>query len=756
MNPADRWQRVKQIVGSALDRPAAERDGFLDSACSGDASLRAEVLSLLAAHADADLSRHPWQDVAVAPPDSFIGPYRLLRELGTGGMGQVWLAEQTEPVRRRVALKLIRAGVRDSTLLQRFQAERQSLALMNHPAIARVFDAGATPSGQPYLVMEFVDGIPITDYCDQHKLGINERLRLFAQVCEGVQHAHQKAVIHRDLKPSNILVTEIDGKPVARIIDFGLAKASAPLVPGETLFTQIGAFLGTPGYMSPEQTEGRDIDTRTDVYSLGVVLYQLLTGYLPFDTERWKNLRLDQVLHQLRESDPERPSTKLGTNAATATEFAAARGMPVQQLAQELRGDLDWITLKALERDRERRYVTPAALAADLDNFLEHRPVEARPAGSAYRMRKYLQRHALGASVAAALILLLAAFGIMQSIQIRRITRERDRADRIAQFMINMFKVSDPTESRGNTVTAREILDKSAKGIDALKDDPVQQSQLLDVMGNVYERLGLYAEAQSLLERAVAMRRKTLGLHNRDTLLSMDGLAWLLDRQGHLPEAEKLEREVMANSTGVFSPGSQQGLIAEDHLATILADEARYPEAEQLDRNAVAAATSSLGPSHVLTLGLMTNLGGTLVLENRYAEAEALLRTVLEGERATIGVEHPNTLATMEALSTTLIKLEKYPEARQMQQETLDIQRRVYGPNHPEVAGSSYNLACLEVRLGNPEKALALLQDAVEHGLPSAAAAGMGEDPDLAPLHENPRFAAILAEAQKSSAGAGR
>lgn len=713
MGTPEQWAKVKEIVGAALEREPGERSAFLDQACSQHGELRAEVESLLAAHADAGgLSEHPWMaTLAEAAGESkTVGPYRLIRELGVGGMGQVWLAEQTEPVRRRIALKLIKAGMYDAAVVQRFQSERQSLALMDHPAIAKVFDAGATPAGQPYFAMEYVDGLPITDYCDQKRLGIPERLKLFLQVCEGVQHAHQKAIIHRDLKPSNVLVVEVDGKPMPRIIDFGLAKATSPALPGEAFLTQVGAFLGTPGYMSPEQADPdmRDVDTRTDVYSLGVVLYELLTGFLPFDTTRWKKQRLDEVLRELRETDPQRPSAKVGTNRDTSTARAEARGTEARQLVTLLRGDLDWITLKALEKDRERRYGTPSALAADVENYLQNRPLEARPASAGYRLRKYVRRHAVAVAVASGAAVLLIAFAVMQAVELRRITRERDRADRITGFMTNMFKVSDPSEARGNSVTAREILDKSSKDIDTgLARDPELQAQMMDLMGQVYGNLGLYGRAQALLTQAVDIRRRLLGASHPQTLSSIDDLGWTLNREGHYPEAEKLQRETLDLRRRVLGPEHPDTLRSMTNLAGTLSLEGHYAEAEKLQRETLDIQRRLLGREHPETLKSMSDLANTLLRTGRHTESETLQRETLDIQRRVLGPEHPDTLRSMSILANTLKGEGRYGEAEKLQRETLDIKLRVLGPEHPDTLVTMTDMAAnvkLQRRYGEAEK----------------------------------------------------
>ena len=485
-----------------------------------------------------------------------IGPYRLVQMLAVGGMGEVWRAEQTEPFHRTVALKLIKAGMDTRAVVARFESERQALALMEHPNIAKVFDAGTTPVGRPYFVMEYVPGLAITDYCDKHKLTIKERLALFMQVCEGVQHAHQKGVIHRDLKPSNVLVEELDSKAVPKIIDFGLAKAMGQRLTEMTMFTEVGGMVGTPDYMSPEQADRneRNIDTRTDVYSLGVILYELLVGALPFGSQELRAAGVEAMLQKVRQEEPLRPSTKLRTLGQSSKDSAVKRREEPESLQRHLRGELDWITMKALDKERTRRYGSPAELAADIERHLHDQPVLAGPPSASYRASKFVRRHRFGVGVAAAALLLLVTFAITMALQARRIAKERDRANReaetskrVSEFMTNMFKVSDPGQARGNSVTAREILDKASKEIRAgLSTDPEVQAQMMHVMGGVYDNLGLYPQAQSLFTDAVETRRHVLGAENRKTLQSMSRLSGVLREQGNYAQAEQLQRDALA------------------------------------------------------------------------------------------------------------------------------------------------------------------------------------------------------------------
>lgn len=689
----EQWNNAKAIFAAALERGAGERDAFLRIACGQNESLRLEVESLLSAYDSSDgLSIPAWHQGAEATFEGrTIGPYNLIRKLGEGGMGQVWLAEQTAPVRRQVALKLVRVGIYDDVVLQRFRAECQSLAMMDHVAIAKVFDAGTTPDGQPFLAMEYVQGEAITDFCNRRRLKIRERLDLLVAACDGVQHAHQKAIIHRDLKPSNLLIVEANGRATPRIIDFGLAKAATTETDEQRILTRLGTFVGTPGYMSPEQADAgtQDVDTRTDVYSLGAMLYELLTGTLPFSDKRSRPL--DEILRQLREEDPPRPSTRID---ATSSSTAAERGMDPRQLARQVRGDLDSITMKALERDRARRYGSPAEFADDLRRYLLNQPILARPASGAYRLRKYMQRHRLGVSAAAVILLLLAGSAIAQAVELRRITRERDRANRVTGFMTTMFRVADPSEARGNSVTAREILDKAAKDVETgLAKDPLLQAQMMDVIGSVYASLGLQGRAQPLLEQAVQIWTRSGGADTPPELIAQHHLADTLGRRARYVDAEKLERRTWEASRRVLGPADPDTLRSMASLAITVENEGRLQEAEQLDREALGLARGALGVDHPDTLRPMNSLANVLQREAHYTDAEKYHSEVLQRRRRVLGPDHPDTIYTMQGLAGDFRGEGRYVEAERLDRETLEIRRRIFGLAHQHTLVSMLELA---------------------------------------------------------------
>jgi non-specific serine/threonine protein kinase/serine/threonine-protein kinase len=664
-----------------------------------------------------------------------IGPYRLLQLIGEGGMGQVWLAEQQQPVQRRVAIKLIKVGMDTREVVARFESERQALALMDHPAIAKVFDAGSTPEGRPYFVMEYVDGQPITDYCDIHRLSMRQRMELFVQVCDGVQHAHQKAIIHRDLKPSNILVTEVDGRPAPRIIDFGVAKATSQPMDAPTIFTQVGAPIGTIGYMSPEQagSGGEDIDTRTDVYSLGVVLYELLVGALPLDL---KKLATDEALRRLREQDAPRPSTRLRSLTGESAVNAQNRSADLSTLTRQLRGDPDAIALKALEKDRRRRYASPSELAADIERYLRDEPVLAHVPSRAYRARKYIRRHRVGVGIAAAMLLLLVGFAVAQAVELRAIRKERDRADRITAFMTDMFKVSDPSAARGNDIRVREVLDKaSTQIVNGLAKDPEDQARLMQVMGDVYRNLGLFPQAESLLRRALAIEDTGSSADTADTLKSMDSLAWVLEEESRYADAEKVARDEVARRTRVFGVEDRGTIDAIRQLAFILVQEGLYAQAEPLSRQAVEIARrkygpldstttaaeqtlainlsysgkqeesekyfrevlqadrAAYGPDDLKTLRAEGNLAAVLLHETKYAEAEPFFREVVAKLEHVLGPDHPTTLLQKGNLALALLDEERLPEAEKMFRETLEAKTRKLGPEHRSTLVTAGNLA---------------------------------------------------------------
>jgi len=721
------WGRIKELFGAALERDPGQRAAFLDEACGQNVSLRKEIESLLHAHdTDGALLEHPLDIHAFENTQvRSIGPYQLLNKIGEGGMGQVWLAQQTAPLQRKVALKLIRWGMYDESLLHRFQAERQSLAVMDHPAIAKVFDAGATAEGQPYFVMEYVPGVSITDYCDEKNLKIRDRLELFIKVCEGVQHAHQKAIIHRDLKPANILVVEVDGKPVPRIIDFGLAKAINPGIAEETLHTRVGGFVGTPGYMSPEQCDPatHDVDTRADVYSLGVVLYALLAGSLPFDTKEWKNKPLDEMLRRLREEDPLRPSIKVSTDRDTSSATAEARGMEPKQLVSVLRGDLDWITMKALEKDRSRRYASPSELAADIGRYLNNEAVLAVPPSAAYRARKFARRYrwALTTACAFALVLIAAAvISIRQSIRANReavrANRETAVAEAVNDFLQNDL-LAQASANNQSALTAkpdpdlkvRTALDRAAERIEGKFDkQPEVEAGIRETIGQTYMDLGLYPEARTQFERALDLQRRLLGTKDPKTLRIMSRLGRIAWLEGKNPEAEVLLTQILGIQRHVLGSEQSDTLYSMTNLANVYDSEGNYAQAEALDSRILEIRRRVLGPEHPDTLHSVNNLAADYSDESKYAQAEALRSQTLGIQRRVLGPEHPDTLLSMQNLANDYNHEGKYAQAEALHSQALDIRRRVLGPEHPDTLLSMQNLANTYYHQGKYAQAEAL------------------------------------------------
>ena len=666
----------------------------------------------------------PGGDPIGASAGAAFDGFRLDYRLGEGGMGEVWLAEQLRPVRRQVALKVIKAGMDTKEVVARFESERQALALMDHPAIARVFDGGATPEGRPYFVMEYVPGLPIIEHCDEHRLTTTERLELLIQVCEGIQHAHQKAIIHRDLKPSNILVSVIDGRPQPKIIDFGIAKATGYRLTEKTLFTELGVVIGTPEYMSPEQADstGRDVDTRTDVYSLGVVLYQLLTGELPFAAEELRSASFEEMRRKIREDEPQSPSTRLGTLGDAALKTASDRGTDTVGLRRQLTGDLDAITLKALEKDRTRRYASTSDLAADLRRYLRREPVHARAPSRAYRFKRYLQRHRLGVGLAGGLAALLVAFAVAMGLQAHRTALERDRANReaaaakhVSEFLTRMFQVSDPSEARGNSITAREILDRASKEVESgLAKDPELQVRMMNTIADVYTSLGLLHPARILQERSLEVARKAFGPDDPLSLLAADQLLILYDQLGLYPQAETVAQDTLLRKQRIFGPHDDRTLSLMNSLGLLLFFEGKLAEAERIFAEVLDVRRKQLGEDAGFTLMSANNLAQVYLRADRLDRAEELLLRALEGKRRTLGPDHPSTLNTLTNLGLLRAQQLRLADSEQTFREVLEVQKRVLGPEHPDTLGNGGNLGWVLTREGLVEEGDQLLRQTLE------------------------------------------
>ncbi|MHC4080471.1 MAG: serine/threonine protein kinase [Planctomycetota bacterium] len=670
---------VKDIFTEAIEQPPGQRAAFLDRICGGDDDLRKEVEALLAVHdRSGDFLGAPTH---VAPTladagntallegeavGTVIGRYRLLEEIGEGGFGTVYMAEQQSPVRRMVAFKIIKLGMDTKQVIARFEAERQALAMMEHPNIAKVLDAGATETGRPYFVMELVKGVPLGEYCDTEGLSTVERLKLFIEVCHAVQHAHQKGVIHRDIKPSNVMVTMHDGRPVPKVIDFGIAKATNARLTEKTLFTEYRQLVGTPEYMSPEQAEMSDfdVDTRTDIYSLGVLLYELLTGTTPFDSHDLRRGGFGEIQRIICEEEPPKPSTRLSSmqtargGSTSLPDVARNRRTDPTSLRRSVRGDLDWIVMKAMEKDRTRRYATAQELAQDIERHLANEPVTASPPSASYRLHKMVRRNR-GTVVAASLVigsLVLGiagtSMGMVRAVRAERIAEQKAHvAESVNEFLNrDLLAVVPPVADTASeqSVFIRQVLDVATTRIDEacseggrFANEPLVEAQIRGTLSDTYRRIGAFTDAEPHARRAV---------------------------------------EICGDVLGNEHPKS---LRAKQVLATVFAGEGRFVEAEALHRDTVETQIRVLGEDHPDTVGSMNELVIAYCGQGRFEEAEPLIVKSLEIERKMLGEQRAEVLVSVDGLAAAHLSRGRHDDAVVLYEKAIEIARRTLGDDHP-------------------------------------------------------------------------
>jgi eukaryotic-like serine/threonine-protein kinase len=800
----DRQKAARRIFMEVADLPASDRAAALERTCGGDANLRAEVEALLRANGQAGgFMKSPTSDrgspasrnreagggdkgdgsklsmhfetgaTAGGEPGRQIGPYKLLELIGEGGFGSVWMAEQREPMKRRVAVKLIKLGMDTKQVIARFEAERQALALMDHPNIAKVLDAGSTSAGRPYFVMEYIRGIPVLQYCDQERLDTRARLELFTNVCHAIQHAHQKGIIHRDIKPSNVLVTLHDGVAVPKVIDFGVAKATNSELTTKTLFTEHRQMIGTPAYMSPEQAEmsGLDIDTRSDVYSLGVLLYELLTGTTPFDVYDLMSKGYEQMMRIIREEEPHKPSTRISSLGDTSTRTAQLRRVDAKTLGSLLRGDLDWIVMKCLEKDRSRRYETANGLAADIKRHLNDEPVTARAPSAGYKLRKFVRRNRAGVAAAGALTATLVAGIIAFAWQAKEALYQRDLAvaakeaesaqrkvadaataeaqqqearareqeaeakkkkeeatqqeaeaknqaavaEAVARFQTDMLAAADPQKLLGDKVTVLQAMKAAVAELDrgSLKDQPLVEARVRGAIGLTLQSLARYDEAETNHRKSLEIRRAVLPDGSVGISIALNNLAMVLYAQSRFTEAEPLYREALEIMRAALPAGHPNIASALNNLAALLQADDRFADAEPLFREALAIRRAALPASHQAIAQSLNNLAEILWVHNKLAEAEPLFREALDIHRKSLS-GHPEIAICLDNLAKLLADRDGLAEAVLLMSEALQVRRAAFPAGHPNIALGLNNLAMLLWQQNKLSEAEPMLREALE------------------------------------------
>ena len=829
-------QDVQTLFLRLVELPPADRPAALDRECGSDADLRQRIEGLLKAHEESDSlldrssdrfdatvlsdmdnaahtnaaedadedrtqlsgsnrSGSPGTSETNIREESIVGAviadrYMMVQRIGEGGMGEVWMAKQTSPVKRKVALKLIKMGMDSKAVLARFDQERQALALMDHPNIAKVLDGGITATGQPFFVMELVNGLPLNKFCDESRLDTNGRLELFVAICQAVQHAHQKGIAHRDLKPANILVTLIDGRPVPKVIDFGVAKATSGKLTDESLSTQFGAVVGTLEYMSPEQAgfSGEDIDTRADIYSLGVILYELLTGLRPIDTQRLKKAALTEMIRIIREEEPSRPSTRLSTDDSLPS-MAALRQTEPKKLMALLRGELDWVVMKCLEKQRDRRYETANALARDVQRYLADEPVEARPPSVRYRMQKFISRNK-GQVIAAGLVLvaLLAGmagttWGLFEAKRQEQIARgetkaaelarqaeaeQRSAAEKAAKEQtqrrleqiekgVEMFAgmlsgINPRNEGLGGLTLYEQLRDRTEQAADKLDiesvGDPLAVARLQTILGNTLRELGgNTAKAEEVLEKARQTRVKELGAEHPDTLITLAYLAMTYQDAGRFPEAIALFEQVRDEQLKTLGAEHPHTLITLGYVGNAYQVAGKFPKAIALFEQVRNAQVRTLGAGRPDTRATLQSLAMAYQATWRFPEAIVLFELVRDEQVKRLGAEHSDTLALLNNLARAYQDAGKLPEATALLEQVRDAKVRKLGDPHPDTLVTLNNLAAAYWEAKQLDKSVPLFEELLTHCEKELGRNHVNTQRMVANLGINYRDAGRLAEA---------
>lgn len=713
MNP-DQFAKLNEIFEAALQLPAQERPSFLRSRCENE-EMVSKVESMLEHDAKPDLLEVPAlgsdfhvgivgkHDQQLVDEIASHGRYRVVSLIGEGGFGTVFRAQQVNPVRRTVALKVVKLGMDSKRVLARFESERQALAMMQHPGIAKLFDAGTLPSGRPFFVMEYVDGVPITEYCRSKKLSTRDRLHLFVQVCNAILHAHQKGIIHRDLKPSNVLVSESDGKPQPKVIDFGIARAISGN-PNDTdervsafTLTEQGKPIGTLGYMSPEQASGEhDIDTRTDIYSLGTLLYEILTDNTTIDPESLRHSSHADIIRMIREVEPKRPS----------------------QHVAALSGDLDWIVITALEKTRERRYATVNALSDDVQRFLSDETISARAPSTHYRLQKFARRNkiALGAIALILLALIGTSAGLVRSL----IAEKRARNEALIATEINTFLNDDllaaaAPEEMGSEIRVREVLDVAAERVEFRFDEmPVVEAAVRMTLGRTYARLAEYDKAETQLARSLQLTLDAYGSADPRSLTAAHELGQLATLTEEYAKSERMLREAFEGRQIALGKDHPETLESQFAFAIAIGEQGRYEEVERLFVDVLDRSKRTLGPEHEQTLVRARGLGVLYLSTGDIEKAQPIFEDAYSRMRATIGVNNPATLLAMQDLTLTLRAQHKYERAHELLTEALAISKTVRGESHPGTLMTMSALGSLLSEMGEQLQAQEMLETAVE------------------------------------------